>query len=242
MFVIAPGWEDVLRAAGLDSFDRLWNLDTDWVEAPNERRRGWSGVVRRELATAEGSTTLFIKRQTGQNRRTPRHPFRGRPTYFLEYDFLRRHGARFPQLVGYACYGEVRDDDRDRAVLATLGLSGFRDLDASATCESREQLQAVLTQAARAVVPLHRRHLQHGALYACHIFTHQATRECRLIDLERARFRTRARAAAEADLSQFVRRTPWLDDELLDTFLAPWEEHFPGLRKHLPAPDERTPA
>lgn len=234
MFVIAPGWEQLMRQAGLDSFDRIWQLDRDWIEPPNERRQGWSGVVRRDLATTEGPTTLFIKRQKGQNRRTLKHPVRGRPTYFFEHEFLLRYGARFPQLVGCACYGEVRDGPVDRAVLVTSGLTRFRDLDTVAAEASRAELLEVLKETGRAVLALHLRHFQHGALYACHIFSQNDTRECRLIDLERVRFRARKRAAARADLRQFINRTDWLDEDLLATLIAPWEKHFPGIRAQLP--------
>jgi hypothetical protein len=191
-------------------------------------------VVRRDLTTSEGPTTLFIKRQKDQNRRTLKYPIRGRPTYFFEHEFLRRHGARFPQLVGCACYGETRDGPVDRAVLVTFGLTCFRDLNTVAAEASRSELLDALTGIASALLPLHLRHFQHGALYACHVFTREDTGECRLIDLERVRFRARKRAAARADLRQFINRTDWLDEDLLATLIAPWEKHFPGIRAQLP--------
>jgi hypothetical protein len=236
--VIAPGWGQLLEENGLDTFETLWNLERDWVEQPNERRGGWSGVVRRRLGEGEQSTVLFIKRQEGQNRRTLRHPFRGRPTYYLEYRFLRRHGEQFPQLVSWACYGESRAGPKDRAVLATAGLTNYLDLNEIHQSVPRQALEAILQEVARAVLPLHLKHLQHGALYAVHVFVHADTREVKLIDTERARFRTRRRAAALADLSQFVRRTEWLDAELFRIFLQPWEEQFPGISRQLPQPGQ----
>lgn len=238
---IAPGWEKTLKDAGLDNFADLWELEKNWVEAPNERRGGWSGVVKRRLKTEHGDRVLFIKRQEGQNRKTWRHPLRGRPTYFLEYRFLKRHGENFPQLVDWACYGEQRVPGRDRAVLATIGLTDYRDLNELAASLPRETLKALLTEAARAVLPLHLRRLQHGALYAVHIFVHEHTREVKLIDMERARFRPR-RKAALSDLSQFIRRTAWLDQELLETFLQPWEARFPGISEQLPRPAQAEEA
>lgn len=234
---IAPEWEKTLKDAGLDSFTALWELERDWVEEPNERRGGWSGVIKRRFKTDSGETTLFIKRQEGQNRRTWWRPFRGRPTYFLEYRFLRRHGDEFPQLVGWACYGEQRKAHRDRAVLATTGLTHYSDLNELAATASRETLKSLLPKIAAAILPLHLKRLQHGALYAVHIFVDERNGEVKLIDLERARFRPR-RKAALSDLSQFIRRTPWLDRELLDIFLQPWEQRFPGISGQLPNPEK----
>ena len=233
MFVIAPGWEQTMRQAGLDSFERVWQLDHDWIEAPNERRRGWSGVVRRNIDSDNGPVPLFIKRQQGQNRRTLTH-LRSRPTYFFEYRFLQSLGKEFPQLVGYTCYGERHRDGVDQAVLATIGLLHYRDLNALAAEASRSELKSVLAELHQAVLPLHLARLQHGALYAAHIFAHNESRAIKLIDLERVRFRARKRAAARADLRQFINRTDWLDEDLLATLIAPWEKHFPGIRAQLP--------
>ncbi len=234
MFVIAPGWEQTMREADLDSFERIWELDEDWIEAPNERRQGWSGVVRRNIDSGDGPVPLFIKRQQGQNRRTLTHPFRSRPTYFFEYRFLHRRGEQFPQLVGYACYGERHRDGADQAVLATIGLQDYLDLNTLAAETPRSELQALLAELYRAVLPLHLARLQHGALYAAHIFAHNESRGIKLIDLERVRFRARKRVAARADLKQFINRTDWLDEDLLATLIAPWEKHFPGIRAQLP--------
>lgn len=231
--VISRDWEQPLRQAGLDAFTTLWDQKDDWVETPNQRRGGWSGVIKRTLP---GNIVVFIKRQEGQNRKTILHPLRGKPTYYLEYRFLHRYRKQFPQLVDWACYGQARSGDKDRAILATAGLVCYRDLDEVAASEPRERLKQALRATARAVLPLHLKRLQHGALYSVHIFAHQDSDEIRLIDLERARLRARRRTAALSDLSQFVRRTAWLDQDLFATFIQPWEEHFPGISRQLPQP------
>ncbi len=49
---IKAEWQNTLKAQNLDSFDSIWdyeknaNIQPDWVEEPNQRRGGWSGVCR----------------------------------------------------------------------------------------------------------------------------------------------------------------------------------------------------
>ena len=46
---IADGWGALLRRHDLDTFEALWRLPEQWVEPPNVRRGGWSGVTRMTL-------------------------------------------------------------------------------------------------------------------------------------------------------------------------------------------------
>lgn len=239
-FDMSTEWAEVLRSAGLDDFHSLWELDRNWVEEPNHRRGGWSGVIRHPL-DGNNDRVLFIKRQEGQNRSTWRHPVRGKPTYFLEYRFLKRFAAQFPQLAEWVCYAERTGGKQpDAAIMATRGLTNHRDLNEVAMRASRSDLLELLEEVAWAVLPLHLKRLQHGALYACHIFVHNETSEVKLIDMERARFRTPGKAAF-ADLSQFIRRTPWLDSELSAALLQLWEERFPGISQKLLQPSPCQP-
>jgi hypothetical protein len=76
-----------LTASHLADFEALWSVSTDWHEAPNERRGGWSGVSRHVLA--DGSA-IFLKRQENHLCRTLRHPIRGIPTFYREYRNILR--------------------------------------------------------------------------------------------------------------------------------------------------------
>jgi hypothetical protein len=90
----------------LAGFGPLWSLATDWHEAPNERRGGWSGVSRHLLA--DGSA-IFVKRQEDHLCRTLRHPLRGIPTFYREYrNILRLHRHAIGTLEALY-YGDRRD-------------------------------------------------------------------------------------------------------------------------------------
>ena len=65
---------------GEERFDRWWNTAGDWVEAPNVRRGGESGVQRLQLPDG---TLAYVKRQVGHLYRSLRHPL-GRPTALRE--------------------------------------------------------------------------------------------------------------------------------------------------------------
>lgn len=79
-----------LAASDLASFAAPGSLDTNWHEAPNERRGGWSGVGRHLLRNGSG---VFIKRQDKHLCRTRRHPLRGIPTFYREYHSTPRTGS-----------------------------------------------------------------------------------------------------------------------------------------------------
>ena len=61
-------------------FDYWWQVSGDWVEPPNERRGGTSGVIWH--VPAQGPI-FYIKRQEGHIFRSLRYPF-GRPTCLRE--------------------------------------------------------------------------------------------------------------------------------------------------------------
>lgn len=72
----AGHWEAVLHANGLGRFEALWELDIGWLEGPNRRRSGWSGVSRWVLELPGGGQAgIFIKRQENYFCHTLLHPF-----------------------------------------------------------------------------------------------------------------------------------------------------------------------
>jgi hypothetical protein len=61
---IPPEYLSILTTNQLDTFDRIWHLKMDWIESPNQKRGGWSGVGRIELKKNDGTPlNLFIKKQ-----------------------------------------------------------------------------------------------------------------------------------------------------------------------------------
>src|SRR6185503_4684835 len=126
---IEPEWQRIFGYNGLRSFDDFWKLEAKWFEEPNQRRGGWSGVVRCELKLPEGGTTrVFLKRQENHITRTFAHPIRGLPTFVREFENIMRCRERgIPSLTPlyFACRTE---GGNKRAVLLTEELVGFRSL------------------------------------------------------------------------------------------------------------------
>ena len=91
-------------------FNDWWQRTGEWVEAPNQRRGGESGVQRLAPVTA-GQPWLYSKRQIGHRFISWRYPL-GRPTVLREKNAmqaLQRLGVQVPKLVFYAA--EKRDKD-----------------------------------------------------------------------------------------------------------------------------------
>ncbi|PTT82476.1 InaA protein, partial [Pseudomonas sp. HMWF005] len=109
-----------------DRFDFYWNQRGEWVEEPNVRRGGESGVQR---VVGRDGQLLYAKRQTGHIYRSWLHPF-GRPTVLRELDALTgvsKLGVRVPQIV--FCGTQPDPQHKWRALLVTKSLDGFQELE-----------------------------------------------------------------------------------------------------------------
>lgn len=208
---------DVGLSSGDDRFNHFWQQQGEWVEEPNQRRGGESGVQR--LCNEKGQT-LYAKRQTGHVYRSLLHPF-GRPTVLREYEALHSFeqlGVRVPNIV--YCGAERDADNQWRALLVSEALEGFVEIDAWYEDGGRERYgevlhDRVLEDLARNLARMHLGHWQHGCLYAKHIFvkvvgTGDAARaEVALLDLEKCRRRISRQRAAANDLRQLRRHSSW---------------------------------
>ncbi|MDR2838063.1 MAG: InaA protein, partial [Azonexus sp.] len=111
----------------MSEFDRWWNSQGSWVEPPNQRRGGESGV---QILPPQkpGEPPLFSKRQVNHIYRTLLHPF-GRPTVLREikaYQALSRLGIGTPKLI----YGAARKQPEGwQGLLVTEALQGFVSLE-----------------------------------------------------------------------------------------------------------------
>jgi hypothetical protein len=215
---ITPEWEYILRFNDLDGFDGLWELQADWFEPPNERRGGWSGVVRVELALpGGGEEAVFIKRQENHKRRTLRNPVFGEPTFAGEINnILHLRKAGVPTLDPLY-YAQRKNKGKWRAILVTRELAGFRPLD-EVMMEWDEQgwgksvsvRRKLLTTLANIIRIMHKEKLVHNALYPKHVFVRMAegrAPEVSLIDLEKMRYSITQELAMKRDLDTLNRRT-----------------------------------
>lgn len=221
-------------------FDFYWQQQGEWVEEPNQRRGGESGVQR--LNDASGQL-LYAKRQIGHTYRSLLHPF-GRPTVLRELDALHSFeqlGVRVPRIV--YC-GAQRDADHQwRALLVSAALDGFVDMETWYANGAREAYPAVLHERmlkdlAENLARMHQGHWQHGCLYGKHVFIkasgegEQATAEVALLDLEKCRRRISRQRAALNDLGQ-LRRHSSLNDTEWQTLLYFYQTAFGSAVKGL---------
>lgn len=199
-----------LPASAAEQFGYWWNVPGDWVEAPNERRSGWSGVLR----VRHRGRIVFVKRQRNHLCRSLFHPL-GRPTVSREYANLHRLNALGITVPVPLYHGLFRGPAGVEAVLVTDELRGFAPL--AAQRELSVGRRAVLASSiGRVLGRLHRSRLQHGCLYDKHVMVRwQAQRpEIALIDLEKMRRRATRIAAARHDLDQLWRhQTLWSELE-----------------------------
>lgn len=200
----------------------------EWVEAPNARRGGQSGVKR---IRAGGGRLLYCKQQLGHTCRSLRKPL-GYPTAMRERDALQhcqRLGVPVPRVVFAGCR---KLEGSWQAVLVTEALEGFESLE---ECYRQQREQdwgeplhlSVLREVGRVVGLLNAGRRQHGCLYLKHVFVQLdgASVRVALIDLEKSRVRLSRRQAASHDLRQIARRSGW-QGARWDAFLQGYCQSF----------------
>lgn len=202
------------REARTSTFQRWWDTRGDWVEEPNQRREGESGVQRIRLRDLQ-QPLLYCKRQTGHLYRSLLHPF-GRPTALRERHALQtigELGVRVPELV--YC-GTRQQAGQWQALLVTAELKGFVSLEGwygegMAEYYGRAVQERMLDAVGITLGRIHQARWQHGCCYPKHIFLSvhgegdTAWVEVALLDLEKSRRRLRRSAAARHDLRQLKR-------------------------------------
>ena len=200
-----------------DEFERWLDLPGEWVEAPNQRRGGQSGVQR--LRTLDGRL-LYRKQQVDHCYRDWRHPL-GEPTVLRERRSLQAFaalGIRVPRLL--YC-GTRRQAGQLQALLVTEALNGFDSLEAIYAHGMQHGWDAALRarifqQLGQLLARLHAARWQHGCLYPKHIFLRVSPHgrvELALLDLEKSRRRLTSRRAARHDLRQLRRHAWWGEAE-----------------------------
>ncbi|HHS7810586.1 lipopolysaccharide kinase InaA family protein [Pseudomonas putida] len=209
------------EVAPQDRFDYYWNQRGEWVEEPNVRRGGESGVQR---VLGRDGQLLYAKRQTGHIYRSWLHPF-GRPTVLRELDALTgvsRLGVRVPQIV--FCGAQPDPQHKWRALLVTKSLDGFDELEKWEAAGGRAQYgeavyERVLKDLAENLARMHKGRWQHSCIYIKHVFVRvtgegdSAQVEVALIDLEKCRQRLTAYRAASHDMKQLRRHSSFSDTD-----------------------------
>jgi tRNA A-37 threonylcarbamoyl transferase component Bud32 len=191
-------------------FDRFWNLAERWIEEPNVRRKGSSGVIRTTL----NREVVYVKKQLNHLHYSPQYPM-GRPTALREADAIaavRGLGINVPEII----YCDSRRvDGEHHTILVTKALQGYLPLeDFVAQADNHDELDnyKLIRAVASTLATLHSNRWQHSALYAKHIFVRKQGigYKIALIDLEKTRRRLTFQQASLHDIDQFSRhQTCW---------------------------------
>ena len=194
-------------------FETWWQCEGEWVEPPNVRRNGDSGVKRIQHPQ---HGLVYLKLQTNHLYRDLRHPL-GRPTVLRERDAINGFtaaGVTVPRIL----FCEARQHDRQwQAVLVTHALAGFESVfhwykHGHRAILSEPQHEQLLRKIGGTLAQFHLAGWQHTCLYAKHIFltTENASDglpAVALLDLEKARRLPVPVLAAKRDLSQLRRHS-----------------------------------
>ena len=211
-----------------EAFRQWLGLPGEWVEEPNVRRGGESGVKR--LLTTDGKV-LYRKQQIAHTYRSLRHPF-GYPTSMREASVLRDFTA-LKVIVPVVVYSDCRKVSGTwHSLLVTQALDGFSSLE---DCYARGDHQQwgealhrrIVHEVGRTQARFNRARWQHGCLRMKHLFVRlqDDNVEIATLDLEKTRQRITALYAARHDISQLRRHTDW-SDELWQCYLQGYAETF----------------
>ncbi|AWM80555.1 InaA protein [Gammaproteobacteria bacterium ESL0073] len=202
---------NTITYSDIEQFNYWWNVSGSWVEEPNRRRGGESGVL---IHKDKVGQVFYVKRQEKHIYRSLLFPF-GQQTIKREnlaYQAFKKIGIPTPELVYCGVSG-------DRAILVTKELKGFISfeqwLDQSNNSDANEiALFAVLRSIANVLSKMHKHRFQHNCVYPKHIFINlndvqqgKENIEIALLDLEKSRKRFTAKQATLHDLPQIKRHT-----------------------------------
>jgi len=201
-------WQPILASNNLESFDAIWDLDTEWFEEPNKRRGGWSGVVKVDLDSPEGKICVFIKRQENHITKTLFHPVRGMPTFEREFKNILRMQKRNLPIMELVYFAKRVNNGNLQSILITKALSDYISLDSERFLASGDLIKntvhknKLLSAVADTLRQIHQYHFQHNCLYLKHVFVKPVgdTWDIKIIDLEKLKWRLCKQDAVFRDL------------------------------------------
>lgn len=201
--------QELFEANGMKDFAALWQLDRDFVEPPNHRRNGWSGVTKLSL----GQREFYLKRQEGQLRRSVRYPS-AKPTYWYEKHCIDQLEKKGIATLNWAVWA-VQDD---KAILVTEALPGKSLLEIYQSGHSLNKGQ--WHQIGKALLKIYQKGIRHGSLYPAHIYYDEVSEQVRFLDLERSRPIFTQKAIYQ-DLRQLVKRSNFMSSQDIQSLLEP---------------------
>ncbi|MFK8066916.1 MAG: lipopolysaccharide kinase InaA family protein [Gammaproteobacteria bacterium] len=189
-------WQKIFSNNNLDCFDAIWNLKTDWFEEPNQRRGGWSGVVKFDLDTPRGAEGVFIKRQENHSTKSFLHPISGVQTFEREFRNILRLQKKGLPILDLVYFAKRKVDGNDQAILITKELTDYIPLDSERflvngdLITTEEHKVDLINKVTDALKKIHQFHYQHNCLYLKHIFVKPVNDswDVKLIDLEKLKW------------------------------------------------------
>ncbi|OGP64071.1 MAG: hypothetical protein A2170_07085 [Deltaproteobacteria bacterium RBG_13_53_10] len=136
-------------------------------------------------------------------------------------------------------YGERREGGKLQAVLATIALDGYAELNPLFADSSLAEpvRQAILHRIADAVQRMHRHRLLHNSLSGKHVMVklwEDDTFDLRILDLEKMKLSWRPLDTAVRDLEKFIRHSPTLTPGEHAEFVRHYARHWsPAQRRKL---------
>lgn len=208
-----------------ETSNALWMNNSDWFEAPNFRRGGWSGVIKTTLSQAMQADEVFIKRQENHVTRSIMHPISGLPTFFREFRNIKKLQSKHISTLD-VIYFEMQ---ASKAIIVTKALVGYVGLDAVDLTElNTDERRTLIRDIAVEVRKLHQSHFQHNCLYPKHIMVKPEGDgwSVKLIDLEKLRYSVFSCNATLHDLSSFFRHRPetWTERDTVQFFQVYFDE------------------
>ncbi len=214
---ISEPFKALLQKNQLDTFEKIWAYEVKWFEEPNERRGGWSGVGRIELAQADGSMLgAFLKKQDKHCRTSLLHPADGVPTFQREFEMMRYLTGQHIGAPEVLFFG--RNPNNLETTLLTKELAGFVPLEqlTEALFEngrpSLTKQQPIIQAVAQFARQLHNAKVQHRSFYPKHIFVNNQNASAprvATIDLEKSRFQRLSLLRTIMDLSVLNRHAKY---------------------------------
>lgn len=218
--------------AAAHDFDDWWQCEGEWVEPPNVRRNGESGVKR---VSHPQLGLLYLKKQTNHLYRDLRHPL-GRPTVLREQDAIdgfAAAGVTVPQIV--FCEAR-RTNGQWQALLVTHALDGFESMfhwykHGYRAALGEDDHIRLLRKIGSTLAQFHLAGWQHTCLYAKHIFLTAGNGadglpDVAVLDLEKARRLPSPVRAARRDLRQLRRHSKMWAKSDWEAVLAGHQEIF----------------
>ncbi len=213
-------WYETLSNNNLGGFDAIWNLKTDWFEEPNQRRGGWSGVIKIDLTTPQGNVGIFIKRQENHGTKSLFHPIQGMPTFEREFRNIQRLQKNGLPTLDLVYFAKRIIKGNNQAILITKELTDYVSLESKRFLVKGDLVKTelhktkLIEKVAGAIRQIHKHHYQHNCLYLKHIFVKPINDswDIKIIDLEKLKWRLYRKDAVFRDLYTLHRHSEnWSD-------------------------------